>query len=122
MTTTRVVITDWLPAALTNGSRGHWSTYQKKLKAAQTMVWASAKHADLLGVPPTRRARLTITLMFPVNRRRDTDGLYARVKGCVDGLVYGGWIVDDDIAHLELIVRAAVERGRKATILELEPA
>lgn len=117
-----MVIPDWLPAQLANGPHGHWSQRQKKLKQAQTMVWASAKHADLLGVPPNRRARLTITLVFPVNRRRDTDGLYARVKGCVDGLVYGGWIVDDDLAHLELIVRAVVLPGEKATVLELEPA
>jgi Holliday junction resolvase RusA-like endonuclease len=119
--TTRVVIPDWLPAQLANGSHGHWSTRRKALEAAQRTTWAFCTNADLAGVPPTTRARLTVTLVFPVHRRRDTDNLYSRVKGVVDGLVRGGWIVDDDIAHLELRVRAEVARGRKSTVIDLEP-
>lgn len=114
----RLVILDWIPAPLANGSHGHWSTRQKKLEAAQIMVWASAKHAGWIGAHA--KSRLTVTLVFPQNRRRDTDNLYSRVKGVVDGLVKGGWIVDDDTEHLELIVRAEVRLGVKATELLLE--
>ena len=116
--TTKLVITDWLPGPLSNGQHGHWSTRQKKLQNAQTMVWASAKYARL--TPVADRARLTITLVFPNRRRRDTDNLYARVKGCVDGLVRGGWIVDDDTEHLDLQVQAVVEHGHTRTELLLE--
>lgn len=114
------MIVNWLPEPLANVSRDHWTKREKKLKAAQIMVWASAKHANL--TPVSGRARLTITLVFPQNRRRDTDNLYARVKGVVDGLVKGGWIVDDDTEHLDLRVQAEVRPGQKATEITLEPA
>jgi hypothetical protein len=113
-----LVIKDWLPDALTNGPRGHWSVYQKKLKAAQTMVWAEAKHQGLK--PITGRARVTITLVFGVERRRDRDGLFSRVKGLLDGLVKGGWLVDDSLAWLDLDVRAEVQKGVKETRITLE--
>ena len=112
-----VVIPDWLPEALANGAHGHWATRNKKLKAAQVMVWASAKHAGLQRVEG--RAKLTLTFVFPVKRRRDTDNLYSRAKGCVDGLVHGGWIKDDSIEWLDLHVVAEVDPGRKATRFEL---
>jgi Holliday junction resolvase RusA-like endonuclease len=115
----RLVIEAWLPESLANGSHGHWSTRQRKLDRAGLKVWYYGK-AYLLR-PITGRARVTVTLVFPQNRRRDTDNLYARVKGVVDGLVKGGWIVDDDTEHLDLIVRAEVRPGVKATELLLEP-
>lgn len=114
----QLVIKDWLPDALTNGPRGHWSVYQKKLKAAQTMVWAEGKQQGLR--PLTGRARVTITLVFGVERRRDRDGLFSRVKGVVDGLVKGGWLVDDSLKWLDLDVRAEVQKGEKRTEIVLE--
>ena len=115
--TQRLVIRDWLPEPLSNGPHGHWSTRQKKLQAAQMMVWASAKHAGLQ--PVTGRAYVIVVLVFGSKRRRDTDNLYARVKGCIDGLVKGGWIVDDDTDHLDLQVRAEVRPGQRATEITL---
>ena len=118
MTTQRLTIPNWLPDQMANSSHGHWATKQKELQAAQTMVWASAKQAGFQ--PVVGRARLTITLVFPVKRRRDQDGLYSRVKGCVDGLVRGGWLPDDNIDVLELVVRAETRKGERATVVELE--
>jgi Holliday junction resolvase RusA-like endonuclease len=112
------VMAGWLPAPLTNGSRGHWSTYQRKLKAAQLRTWVVAKEAGI--TPLAGRAKVTITLTFPVQRRRDTDNLYARCKGVVDGLVKGGWLTDDDTEHLELVVRGVVCSGYTSTMIELE--
>lgn len=109
-------IDGWLPEQLANGPHGHWSTRQKKLKAAQTMVWASAKHADWKRVEG--RARLTIVLVFSNHRRRDADNLHTRVKGCVDGL--REWLVDDSTDWLELIVRAEVRPGERAVEMTLE--
>lgn len=113
-------IEGWLPAPLTNGSRGHWSVYQKKLAAAQIMVWSAAKQANLQ--PIKERAIVTITLVFPVKRRRDADNCHARCKGLLDGLVRGGWLVDDSVDHIELRVVAEVRAGIKATEIRLTPA
>lgn len=118
MTVQRLVIEGWLPEQIANQVRMHWSGRQKKLEDAQTMVWSAAKQADWR--PVTGKARLTITLVFGIARRRDTDNLYSRVKGVCDGLVKGGWIVDDDTEHLELIVRAETRPGQKQTVLTLE--
>ncbi len=120
MTIQRLVIRDWLPAPLTNGPRGHWSAHQKKLRDAQVMVWASAKQDGLQ--PVEGRARVTFVLVFPNHRRRDLDGLYARVKGCLDGLVKGKWIADDNTQAIELVVRDEVRPGIKQLEITLEPA
>ena len=114
-----LVIKDWLPAPLSNGPHGHWSERARKLKAAQIMVWACGKQEGLQ--PIAGRARCTITLVFSVPRRRDTDNLYARVKGVVDGLVKGGWLQDDSTDYLDLHVRAEVKARTKETRIELEP-
>lgn len=114
----KLVIDGWLPWALSNGSHGHWATRQRKLDLAQKQVWAYAKAYKLQ--PVVGRARLTITLVFPQHRRRDTDNLYSRVKGCVDGLVKGGWLTDDSADVLELVVRGETQRGEKRTEIELE--
>jgi Holliday junction resolvase RusA-like endonuclease len=114
-----ITINDWLPAPLVNGPHGHWATHQKKLKAAQVMVWSAARQDGLEAV--SGRAAVHIELVFPVKRRRDLDGLYARVKGCLDGLVKGGWIVDDSTDAIDLKVTAVVEPGHKATRITVEP-
>lgn len=111
-----LVIEHWLPAPIANGPHGHWAQKRKKLYEAKMMAWARTRHA---GWKPVKgKARLTVTLVFSQNRRRDTDNLYSRVKGLVDGCK--DWIVDDSAEWLELHVSARVEPGRKATLLELE--
>jgi Holliday junction resolvase RusA-like endonuclease len=114
-----LVIPDWLPAQLANSSHGHWSTRQKKLRDAQIRVFVCARNADLQ--PIRGRARLTITLVFPNKRRRDIDNLNSRIKGVCDGLVRGGWLVDDSPEWLDLSVRAEVRPHERATELVLEP-
>lgn len=113
-----LVIKDWVPAPLANGSHGHWSQRQKKIKAAKTMAWACARYAGWAFVPG--RVRLTIVYVFPVNRKRDTDNLYTRSKGLVDGLK-GDFFTDDDTEHLELVVLAVVLPKTTETRLMLEP-
>jgi Holliday junction resolvase RusA-like endonuclease len=103
---------------LANGSHGHFWTRQKKLNAAQRMVWYYAKKRVLATVKG--KAKLTIVLVFPQKRRRDQDGLVRRVKGLLDGLVKGGWLRGRRYRHLELVVRAEVRPGQKATELTLE--
>jgi len=114
-----LVIPAWLPEQVANGPHGHWSTRQKKLGNAQLVTWSAAKNARW--IPVTGRAKLTVTFIFPVRRRRDIDNLYARAKGVVDGVKRGGWIVDDSSEWLDLSVLAEVEPGLRATVLKLEP-
>jgi Holliday junction resolvase RusA-like endonuclease len=89
----------------------------KARKAAKVMAWTSARQARWQFVPG--RVRLQITYVFPINRRRDIDNLYARSVGLVNGLK-GEFFEDDDTEHLDLHVTGIVERGVKETRLVLE--
>jgi hypothetical protein len=111
-------IEHWLPEQIANGPKGSWRKQAAKLKAAKLMVWASLRQEGWH--PVDGRASLEITLVFPANRRRDRDNLYARVKGCIDGC--HEWIRDDSTEWLDLFVAAKVEKGRTATILRLSEA
>lgn len=129
-----LTINDWLPEQLANGPHSHWSVRQRKLNAAQVMVWSAARMANWQ--PVTGKARLTITFVFPQRRARDVDNLYSRAKGCIDGLkthtlsagrgkaraqvMRPGWIVDDSIEYLELRVLAEVRPGVKCVEMMLE--
>lgn len=113
-----LVLENWLPEQLGNGPHGHWSVRQKKLRVAQGVVVIHGRQRGL--EPVVGRARVHINLVFPVKRRRDADGLHSRVKGVLDGLVRGGWLVDDSIDHIDLVVTAEVRAGEMATEITLE--
>jgi Holliday junction resolvase RusA-like endonuclease len=108
-------IEGWLPEAIANGAHGHWAVKAKKLADARRHAFWHVTEARWKGIKT--KARLEITYVFPNRRRRDTDNLFARSKGLVDGVKH--LLVDDDTEHLELLVRAEVQHGRKATILTL---
>jgi len=110
------VIENWLPEPIANGPHGHWSVKAKKLAEARRHAFYYAKQAGWRSIQT--KARLEITYVFPCRRRRDTDNLYARSKGVIDGIKT--FLIDDDTEHLELFVKAEVQPGRKATILTLE--
>lgn len=118
----RCVIPNWLPPDIANASRQrHWTAIRKAAKATQTMVWASAKHAGWRYVgDDAPRMRLTVLFVFSVHRRRDQDNLVARCKYMVDGLK--PFLIDDDLEHLELVVRAETRPGTRQVELTLEPA
>lgn len=75
------------------------------------------------------RVRLTIVLVYPRKYRVDADNLAARCKGLLDGLKSDhkhnqgrlGWFADDSTEWLDLVVRAEVRPGQKATEITLEP-
>jgi Holliday junction resolvase RusA-like endonuclease len=116
--TQSLAIEGWLPAPNANVSADNWRKRQKRLKAAQVMVWAAAKQAGW--IPLAGRARVTVTLVFGQQRRRDVDNLYARCKGLIDGIVKGGWITDDSSDVLDLKVLAEVSREWTGTKITLE--
>jgi len=111
-----VTIDGFLPVQVANGAHGHWSKRYRMHRVEMATAWGAAKHAGWQRI--TSRARLTITLVFSVPRRRDTDNLYARCKGLVDGIK--PFCVDDSTEWLELIVLAEVIPGVRRTHLLLE--
>ncbi len=113
-----LVIENWLPEPIANGSHGHHMVKHRKLQDAQKHAQDHAFAARWKKIDV--KARLTIVLVFPTNQRRDTDNLYSRCKGVIDGLK--PWIVDDSMQWLELHVTARVEPRRKAVELRLEAA
>ena len=117
-TAQRLVIPGWLPEPLANGAHGHWSVAYRKRQTAGRLAALSARQARWQ--PVMSPARLDVLFIFPVDRRRDTDNLYSRAKGLVDGLVRGGYIPDDDARVLDLVVRAEVRHGVRQTELTLE--
>jgi Holliday junction resolvase RusA-like endonuclease len=78
---------------------------------------------EALGLPqPLARAHVVVTFIYHSRRHvQDRDNLYARCKCLVDALK-GLLLVDDDPAHLELVVRQQLgkERGVRITIRPLE--
>lgn len=116
--TQSLTIVGWLPAQLANSHLSPWEV-RKRRQAAKTMAWTAAKQAGWRFVPG--KVHLTVTLVFSVNRKRDTDNLYARVAGLVNGLKRD-FFTDDSTDYLDLVVRADVRKGVKQTEITLEPA
>ena len=119
MTASRVVIDGWLPHATVN-ARHHWAVANRNKRADQYRVMLELATGDIKRI--RGKARVVVTFIFPVKRRRDTDNLFARAKSTIDVLVRGGYIVDDNTDTLELRVQAEYERGVVRTIIELERA
>ena len=115
-----LTIPSWLPAPVLNGSRQvHWTVLRKRAEADKIMAWSAAKQAGWTFVPG--KVRMVVTLVFPVNRRRDRDNTMARCKHVIDGLK-GVFFTDDSMDMLDLEVRAEVQPGTKATHIELSSA
>jgi hypothetical protein len=126
-----ITVPGWVPDSRLslNGRRRahHWRETWQLQQDAKLMVipaiWtcdahprARSKMAELT----MQRARVSITLVYPMRRRRDPDGLSGLAKPLLDALVEEHVIVDDDSEHVELSVRALVEPGVTETRLVIE--
>jgi hypothetical protein len=135
----RCTITDWHPTMNPNGGTPHRMVQHKRHEIDSGTAWSTAKHAGWTFVPG--KVRLTITLVYAVNRLPDKDNAYARCKGVVDGLKLHpspwlkpraefapdeflnrpiGFFTDDKPELCELVVEAIVQKGKKETRLVLE--
>lgn len=121
-----LTITDWHPTTSAN-ARGNWRMTHKRHHVDRDMAWASAMQAGWTFVGG--KVRLTIVLVYPRKYHVDADNLVAKCKGLIDGLrkedistrdLRHGYFTDDDTEHLDLVVRAEVEKGVKATRITLE--
>ena len=112
-------IENWLPENVANARMHHMARHRAH-SAAKQRAWVAATFAGW--VPVQGRARLVVTFVVPDRRYLlDTDNLYSRAKGCVDGLK-GHWFRDDGPEDLDLEVRQVVEPKTKGVRLALEPA
>jgi len=115
-----LTINDWLPTMSANGSHEHWSKAKKKHDVDMQTTWASAKYAGWQRF--SSKVRVTIILYFAQRRSRDTDNLYYRCKGVVDGIK--DFCVDDSTQWMELIVAEQLVLplaiSRKATEITME--
>lgn len=71
--------------------------------------------------PPLEQARITLDFRWRTRTHRDADNYLAGCKGVIDALS-GRWIVDDDVAHVEYVVRGHTGTGEPdRVVITIEP-
>ena len=111
------------PSALSlNGRRRlHWSAVRKLQAAAGEVAYHAIREANAAeNVRIRAKARVQIDLVYPGFRRRDPDGLAGLAKPILDSLVALGVLLDDDSEHVELAVRALVQKRTTETRILVE--
>lgn len=82
------------PMTANDQRRAHWTRVREAKRAAEQLVFASAKSA---GLPKNLSpSHVSIIWFAPDKRRRDPDGLGPFQKACLDSLVHYGAFEDDD--------------------------
>lgn len=100
----RIEVSQLPPVEYSLNWRGHWADRYKAGQVYQSAVFYSCVDArnKASNDKPFDKARLNLTFVFSVARRRDRDNLLARFKPGLDAIVDAGLIVDDDAEHLEI--------------------
>lgn len=99
----RIEVSQLPPVEFSLNWRGVWADRYKAGQVYQEAVFYSCVDARNKGNwKPFDKARVNLTFVFAVRRRRDFDNLLARFKPGLDGIVQAGLIVDDDAEHLEI--------------------
>lgn len=103
----RIEVTQLPPVEFSLNWRGHWAKRYQAGRVYQSAVFYSCVDARnrgyLQGMSfPFIKARLSLTFIFPEERRRDRDNLLARFKPGQDAIVDAGLLLDDDAEHLEI--------------------
>ena len=70
---------------------------------------------------PLEQATVTVTFVVPTRGRRDLDNLIAAAKPYQDGLVKAGVIVDDNSGVIKTNWSIEYQKGRSATIIQVNP-
>ena len=97
---TQTLTLPWLPANVSNGPHGNY------LMAAKQRAQNRHKTAILVklaGLHPVQSYPVTIETewTFKQRRRRDADGLIARLKSCIDALRDTGILEEDTVEHVQ---------------------
>lgn len=100
------------PMTANDQRRAHWTKVREAKRAAETLVFASAKTANL----PKCLAPSHVSIIWfaPDKRRRDPDSLGCFLKACLDSLViYGAW--KDDSSEYILSTTTSIRHRRAST-------
>jgi len=95
------------PDETSPNSRAFWAKKYKAGKVYHDAVYYSCVNARNKGEKggkrfPMLRARLDLTFVFAVSRRRDRDNWLSRFKPGLDAIKDASLILDDDSEHLEI--------------------
>jgi len=93
------------PREFSPNSRVHWRVRHKVGLRVQDDVMALVREQGW-DQPPLEKSTISITWIFPDNRRRDIDNLLASTKPILDALTKdkSGVIVDDSWQHITLVL------------------
>ena len=100
------------------GKVGGWE-YRKAKDMWTRIAWAAAKQAGAGREPPPQKARVYITYFFKDGRRHDPDNYCG--KFLLDGLTKARAIIDDDFAHVQLILDGKCDKHYPRTEIAIEP-
>lgn len=88
------------PMSLNQQRRAHWTKVRTAKTQTEFWVRQAARQARL---PAMVQAHVEVVWFAPDKRRRDADSLAPFLKGCLDALVAGGWLPDDDHRHVPTV-------------------
>jgi len=99
----RIEVSQLPPVEYSPNWTGSWADRYKAGQVYRDTVFYSCVDARNKGNwKPFDKARLDLTFVFAVRRRRDRDNLITRFKPGLDAIVDAGLIVDDDAEHLKI--------------------
>ena len=99
----RIEVSQLPPVEYSPNWTGFWADRYKAGQVYQDAVFYSCVDARNKGNwKPFVNARLNLSLVFAVRRRRDRDNLIAMFKPGLDAIVQAGLLVDDDAEHLQI--------------------
>jgi hypothetical protein len=117
------------PSEVSPNARAYWADKYKAGKVYHDAIFYYCVDARNRGYQqglsfPLIKARLTLTFVFPEERRRDQDNLLASFRDGVNAIVDSGLIVDDGSEYLEIgEINIEVDPARAPmTIIELTEA
>lgn len=97
------------------GSSDPWKYRQAKSEWTQKAYWLSknAYHGE-----PMERATVTITYYFSNGNRHDADNYCGKLF--MDGFVKARVLKDDDLKHITVVIKGAVDKKNPRVEIEIE--
>jgi hypothetical protein len=108
------------PESFSPNSRKHWGARRRDRLAVEADITALIIGQLGYFTPPYfQKGRIDYTVIVPDKRERDRDNFIARTKPITDALVRSGVFPNDSSRYVDIALGFAVEKGRRATIIEV---
>ena len=79
--------------------RSHWAVRKKEVTTWRLLLRSQHQAPELV------EGKVKLVIKVFRSRRQDPDNAVGSMKPLIDAINREGWLVDDDLAHLELHVR-----------------